>query len=97
MHTKEAQDKATEQAAKHARELAEVQKQADTVGEEKQMLQQQLASAERLRRTMIEADRVMHCQHAHMGVCLVHYHMLSLRMQSHAWCQGFHRSICCRN
>ena len=79
MHTKEAQDRATERAAKHARELADVQKEADTLGEEKQMLQQQLASAERLRRTMIDADRVLHCQHPQMGVCLVQYHMLSLR------------------
>lgn len=75
MHTNEAQDKATERAAKHARELAEVQKEAGTLGEEKRMLQQQLASAERLRRTMIDADRVHAlpaCSHGRLSRSVSH-------------------------
>ena len=59
MQAREARELAAERAEEHAQELLGAKNEAAAFAEEKDTLQQRLADAERLRRTMVDADRVM--------------------------------------
>ncbi len=59
VQAREARELAAERAEEHAQELLGAKNKAAALAEEKETLQQRLADVERLRRTMIDADRVM--------------------------------------